>query len=86
MGLALIDWFDHPVVDIDLVRGLKEGFLANVDYRMYTDNIRWEALDGVNGGSFTPRGVNRTLFIDEWDDAVVDRLREVWVEQSNPRR
>ncbi len=84
-GTALAKWFDHPVVDIDLVRGLKEGFLANVDYRMYTDNIRWDAIDELDGSSFTPRGVNRTLFIDEWDDAVVERLREAWREQAEPK-
>ncbi len=43
-GRALSRWFDSPVVDIDLIRGLREGYLSNVDYRMYTDNINWEAL------------------------------------------
>lgn len=87
-GKALHQWFDHPVVDIDIVRGLREGYLANVDYRMYTDNIRWEALvDGFDSPTtgLSPRGINRTLFIDEWDDAVVERLSEVWREQPDPR-
>lgn len=87
-GKALRQWFDHPVVDIDIVRGLREGYLANVDYRMYTDNIKWEALaEGFdsNTPNLSPRGINRTLFIDEWDDGVVERLSEVWGEQPNPR-
>ena len=29
--------------------GLKSGFLANVDYRMYTDNVDWEALRDLQG-------------------------------------
>jgi superfamily II DNA or RNA helicase len=87
-GKSLHNWFDFPVMDIDLVRGLREGYLSNVDYRMYTDNIDWGAL--ANGLSRTtptlsPRGINRTLFIDEWDDAVVERLSEAWSEQSSPR-
>ncbi|GAB3958704.1 hypothetical protein GCM10029978_004170 [Actinoallomurus acanthiterrae] len=87
-GKALHQWFDFPVVDIDLVRGLREGYLSNVDYRMYTDNINWEALvQGLSGESpaLSPRGINRTLFIEEWDDAVVLRLSEAWREQPNPR-
>ncbi|MEV7930126.1 DEAD/DEAH box helicase family protein [Kitasatospora sp. NPDC088779] len=87
-GKSLRTWFDYPVVDIDMVRGLREGYLANVDYRMFTDNIDW---DGLAAGlaetalALTPRGINRTVFIDEWDDAVVDRLSEAWAEQENPR-
>ncbi|MER6380706.1 DEAD/DEAH box helicase family protein [Streptomyces sp. NPDC001127] len=87
-GQGLRRWFDYPVADIDMVRGLREGYLANVDYRMYTDNIDWEALTtGLRAGapSLTPRGINRTLFIEEWDDAVVERLAEAWREQNNPR-
>ncbi|WP_035851039.1 DEAD/DEAH box helicase family protein [Kitasatospora azatica] len=87
-GKTLGQWFDYPVVDIDLVRGLREGFLANVDYRMFTDNLDWDALAAGLAGTapaLTPRGINRTLFIDEWDDAVADRLSEVWREQLNPR-
>ncbi|MDN3354626.1 DEAD/DEAH box helicase family protein [Actinomadura sp. DC4] len=87
-GKALNQWFDSPVVDIDLVRGLREGYLSNVDYRMYTDNINWEALTrGLSRESpaLSPKGINRTLFIEEWDDAVVVRLSEAWHEQSKPR-
>lgn len=84
-GSALGQWFDHPVVNIDLVRGLREGYLANVDYRMYTDNINWDALRQLQGERFSPKGINRSLFIEEWDDAVVERLAEIWPEQTNPR-
>jgi superfamily II DNA or RNA helicase len=87
-GKALGQWFDYPVADIDLVRGLREGYLANVDYRMFTDNIDWDRLaKGLAGsnGTLTPRGINRTIFIEEWDDAVVERLSEAWQEISQPR-
>ncbi|MFI2606522.1 DEAD/DEAH box helicase family protein [Kitasatospora sp. NPDC018619] len=87
-GKSLHRWFDYPVVDIDMVRGLREGYLANVDYRMFTDNIDWDALAAglaETAPALTPRGINRTVFIDEWDDAVVDRLAEAWAEQDQPR-
>ncbi len=79
------DYFGPPLVSVDIVHGMKRGFLANVDYRMYTDNINWEALRQLKGGRYTPRQINRTLFITEWDDAVVLELQRVWQEQVNPR-
>ncbi len=77
--------FGDPLITVDLVTGLKNGFLANVDYRMFTDNIDWNALRKLKGDQFSPKKINRTLFITNWDDAVVLELQKVWSEQSNPR-
>jgi superfamily II DNA or RNA helicase len=40
----LVEFFGSPIFTMDMVTGLKKGFLSNVDYRMYTDNINWAAL------------------------------------------
>lgn len=95
MGLTATPWrpdevdlttyFGYPVVSIDMVMGLKNGFLSNVDYRMYTDNIDWDSLKNINGQSFSPKQINRTLFINQWDDSVVITLKNAWSEQPNPR-
>jgi superfamily II DNA or RNA helicase len=77
--------FGAPIVCVDLVTGLKKGFLSKVDYRMYTDNIDWERLGTLKGEKFTPKKINRTLFITNWDDAVVLELKKAWSEQQNPR-
>lgn len=81
----LTQYFGEPRVTIDMVTGLNKGFLANVDYRMYTDNINWDALQNVQGHSFSPKQINRTLLINQWDDSVVYTLRDAWSEQPNPR-
>ena len=83
--IDLSDIFGETVVCIDMVEGLRKGFLSNVDYRMYTDNIDWESLKYLQGQSFTPKQINRTLFIDQWDDSVVYELKKTWHEQPNPR-
>ena len=85
-GQDLSHRFDEPVVSIDLARGLREGFLAEIDYRMFTDNIDWENLRGEQGDRYTPDKINRTLFITEWDDGVIERLAEAWTELEPPRR
>jgi superfamily II DNA or RNA helicase len=81
----LREYFGQPVVCVDLVAGLKKGFLTNVDYRMYTDNINWNALDDLKGRRFSPRAINRAFFINQWDDAVVYELQSAWKEQLKPR-
>lgn len=78
-------YFGPPLLTVDLVTGMRNGFLANVDYRMYTDNIDWRSLANVKGGSFSPDAINRRLFIHEWDDAVVHELRRTWNEQQQAR-
>ncbi|MFD1775423.1 DEAD/DEAH box helicase family protein [Paenibacillus rhizophilus] len=83
--VEISDYFGEPVVRIDIVNGLRKGFLSNVDYRMYTDNINWEALSKLDGKKFSPRQINRSLFISEWDDAVVHELKRAWLEQKSPR-
>jgi len=95
LGLTATPWrpdetdlneiFGETVVCIDMVDGLKKGFLSNVDYRMYTDNINWDSLKNLNGQTFTPKQINRTLFIEQWDDSVVYELKKAWSEQPNPR-
>ena len=85
-GESLDHRFDAPVVQVDLPRGLKDGYLANVDYRIYTDNVDWDALRELEGDRFTPKAINRTLFITDWDDSVIERTSEAWAELTGNRR
>jgi len=78
-------YFGTPRIQIDIISGMKNGFLTNVDYRMHTDNIDWDAMKNINGKHFSAKQINRTLFINQWDDAVVYELRKTWSEQNNPR-
>ena len=83
--VSVLEIFGDPVISVDIVTGLRRGFLTNVDYRMFTDNIDWSQLANLRGGQLTPRRINRTLFIDQWDDGVIDALQNVWSEQERPR-
>ena len=83
--IDITSYFGAPRVSIDMVTGLQKGFLTNVDYRMYTDNIDWDSLKNLQGLNLSPKQINRTLFINQWDDAVIYTLRDAWQEQKNPR-
>ena len=96
MGLTATPWrpsgenlghrFDDPVVSVDLPTGLRDGYLANVDYRIFTDNVDWDRLRTLEGDRFTPEKINRTLFITEWDDSVIERTAETWSELTGVKR
>ena len=77
--------FGDPRISIDMIYGMKHGYLTNVDYRVHVDNINWNNLKDLQGNSFSPKQINRTLFINQWDDAVVEELRKAWGEQVSPR-
>lgn len=77
------DIFGEKVVNLSIIDGLRNGYLANIDYRMFCDNINWQALSDLH--DLTPRGLNKTLFIREWDDAVIFKMRDTWAEVENPR-
>ena len=86
MGLTATPWrpdeidleryFGRPVVTMDFVSGLRNGFLTQIDYRMYTDNIDWERLSLIQGARLSPKDVNRTIFVQGWNDAVVYEFPE----------
>jgi superfamily II DNA or RNA helicase len=83
--IEIMDVFGSPTVTIDLVRGLRDGFLANVDYRIYTDNIDWARLADLDDDRLTPARVNELMFIKEWDEGVISELAAAWSEMPNPR-
>lgn len=83
--VELETYFGKPLIIIDMVYGMKHGYLANVDYRIYTDNIDWDGLNNLSGNKFSPKQINRTLFINQWDDSVVFELQKTWKEQYQPR-
>ena len=93
LGLTATPWrsdehdveemFGSEVCRVDIVEGMSRGYLSNVDYRMHMDNIDWDNL--YESTQMTPRALNKTLFIKEWDDGVIDRLQEAWSEIPRAR-
>lgn len=84
-GVDIEEYFGDPAFVIDLVAGMQKGFLSNVDYRIYTDNIDWDGLRNLRGHKLTPKAINRTLFIKQWDEGVILELKSAWSEVERPR-
>lgn len=93
LGLTATPWrsddqdmqniFGETICSIDIVEGMGKGYLSNVDYRMHVDNINWDNISKIHETS--PKALNKTLFIKEWDDAVIDELQKAWSETEIPR-
>lgn len=77
---ALGPLFGDPITQIDLVRALREGYLANLDYRLFVDQINWDQLRGTQQELASIEAINARTFSDHWSDAQVDRIQEAWGE------
>lgn len=95
MGVTATPWrgdrfeieqtFGEPVVRVSISDGMRLGYLAEVNYRLFTDNIDWDFVKSHSERGYSIRDLNKRLFIPERDEAVRDRLREVWDRTPSPR-
>lgn len=84
-GLSLSELFGPPLKQVSLVDGMTMGFLAEVDYHLFNDNINWEEIAKITGGSYSIRDLNRRLFLPQRDDAVVDTLMKFASHAEQPK-
>lgn len=90
LGLTATPWREDerslqdlfgPVRDeltIDVVEALRNGYLTQVDYRLYCDNLNWEEIQRQSSNNYSIRDLNKNLFIEERDDEILDELDSVW--------
>ena len=84
-GKSLSDVFGEPIARISLVDGMSMGYLAQVDYRLYCDNINWEIIPEISRQSLTIRDLNKRLFIPQRDEAVINEINKQANEINKPR-
>lgn len=77
--------FGPPLARVSLVDGMKMGYLAKADYRIYCDTIDWERVIEETGGRLTIRDLNKRLFVPQRDEAVIEELLEQCKAVRNPR-
>lgn len=77
--------FGEPVVRVSISQGMKLGYLADVKYRVFADNIDWDFVREASEHGYTIKDLNKRLFIPERDEAVKGRLENVWDQTTKPR-
>jgi len=77
--------FGQPVFRMGIAEGMAAGYLAQVNYRLFTDGLNWEAVSEASEKGLTIKDLNHRLFLPQRDEAVVDHLREAWNRTVAPR-
>ncbi len=84
-GRSLDDLFGEPIARVSLVDGMAMGFLSQVDYRLYCDNIDWDAVPMLSRERLSIRDLNKRLFLPQRDEAVIAEILRVAAETKNSR-
>lgn len=83
--LSIAEVFGEPVYAIDIVDGLQQGFLANVDYRMLVDDIDWHEVVRLSRSGYTVSELNGKLLLPDRDQAIIQVLIGHMREIERPR-
>lgn len=70
---------------LGIEEGMRRGFLAHVDYRLFVDNIDWDVVRDVSEHEYGLAELNAKLFLPQRDEAVRDELAAAWTTTANPR-
>lgn len=77
--------FGEPSYTLGIEEGMRLGYLAEVRYRLFLDNIDWEFVPEASKHSYTMKDLNARLFLPDRDEAIRDQLMAVWRTTHNPR-
>lgn len=77
--------FGDPSYTLGIENGMRLGYLADVNYRLFADNIDWDFVRGASEYSYTIKDLNARLFLPERDEAIRDHLIDAWQTMLSPR-
>jgi superfamily II DNA or RNA helicase len=77
--------FGPITFSMDIVDGMQQGYLAEVDYRMLTDGIDWVEVALKSEQGLTVKDLNVFLLMPDRDIAMIDLIASKMVEVDNPR-
>jgi superfamily II DNA or RNA helicase len=78
-------FFGDPSYKIGIEDGMRLGYLVDVDYRLFVDNIDWDYVRSLSSGSYSIPELNSRLFLPQRDEQIRDELLDVWHRTPNPR-
>jgi superfamily II DNA or RNA helicase len=65
--------------------GMRNGYLAQVDYRLFADNIDWGFVKSASQHAYSLSELNHKLFLPQRDEAIRDELAATWGKIPRPR-
>ena len=95
MGVTATPWrgdeydityrFGPPSYTLGIEAGMRSGYLAQVDYRLYVDNVDWSVVRSASRHSYSLGELNSKLFLPQRDEAIRDELATAWGVTPRPR-
>ncbi|MFD8689498.1 DEAD/DEAH box helicase family protein [Streptomyces sp. NPDC059171] len=74
-----------PSFSLGIEEGMRRGYLAQVDYRLFVDDINWDIVREASNHSYGLAELNAKLFLPQRDEAIRDELATAWAGTCNPR-
>jgi superfamily II DNA or RNA helicase len=78
-------YFGPACYKLGIEQGMRRGYLAEVDYRLFVDNLDWDAVKDASTRSYSVKELNSKLFLPQRDEAVRDELEAAWSATVEPR-
>jgi superfamily II DNA or RNA helicase len=70
---------------LGIEKGMRLGYLVQVDYRLFVDNIDWDVVKDASQRSYSMKELNSKLFLPQRDEAIRDELQTAWNSTLDPR-
>ncbi len=61
-----------------IAEGMAQGYLSEVDYRLFVDDMDWEQVKEHSANGYSIKELNRRLFLPQRDEEIVDQFRRAW--------
>jgi superfamily II DNA or RNA helicase len=70
---------------LGIEEGMRNGYLARVDYRLFVDDIDWDVVRSASQHSYSLGELNSKLFLPQRDEAIRDEIADAWGALPRPR-
>lgn len=77
--------FGGTTYRLGIEEGMRLGYLCDVRYKVFADNIDWAFVRSISRNSYSLKELNSRLFIPQRDERIRDELLGVWNSTVNPR-
>ena len=84
-GFDISSHFGKPSFRMGIAEGMAKGYLAQVDYQVFVDNVDWDVVRRASREGYSLKELNSKLFMPQRDEAVLDQLWAAWTAIPDPR-
>ena len=84
-GFNVEDVFGPASFKVGIEEGMRLGFLCDVDYRVFADNVDWNFVQQQSRQGYSIAELNSRLFLPQRDEQIRDRLLDAWMKTVQPR-